>query len=56
MAAVAKNWLDFALQQMAAESYLDQSTQFGGSQSLASILKFGANNPLALENANASDE
>jgi len=42
--SVISRWLDFAIQQMVAEAYLDQvGATIGG---LASVLKLGSNNPL----------
>ncbi len=38
-------WYDFLLQQMATESYLDQSDLFNGTESAKNVLMFGSNNP-----------
>ncbi len=38
-------WLDFALQQLAAESYLDAVTDFDNADQLAAALELGANHP-----------
>lgn len=42
----AKTWMGFVLQQMAAESYLDQISDVAGG--LESVLAFGNNNPRQL--------
>lgn len=45
MSTNIKTWYDFILQQMAAESYWDQSDKFGGNRTAADVLMFGSNNP-----------
>ncbi|MDD2685196.1 MAG: hypothetical protein PHY62_03480 [Gallionella sp.] len=44
MSTTIKAWYDSVLQQMAAESYLNQSTLFGGALDPMKVLMFGSNN------------
>ncbi len=41
-----QSWYNFALQQMAAESYVNLSDKFGGTLSQAQVLMYGNNNPV----------
>ncbi len=49
MSTNIKKWYDFVLQQMAAESYLDQSKDFGGAKDISVMLMLGTNNPMYLQ-------
>lgn len=41
MSTNIRTWYDFVLQQMAAESYLDQSNLFGGTLNPLKVLMYG---------------
>lgn len=45
MNTTIQTWYDFVLQQMAAESYLNQSKDFGGALDMQYVLMYGSNNP-----------
>lgn len=50
MSTNIKTWYDFILQQMAAESYLDQSVRFGGTRTVSDVVMLGSNNPSYMQN------